>query len=107
MIVSLAHISSDGPLEFNIPVEVLAFRSDVAHAIVGFTLPLAAGSLFLSSSHISGLPIVFRQGARVQREWKGVVVARYLCKSNFEKKFGCWSLAPISRFSKSTSRDLH
>ena len=36
----------------DIPVEVLAFRSDIAHTIVGFALPFATGSLFLAASHL-------------------------------------------------------
>lgn len=84
------------PLALNLPVEVLALRSDIAHAIIGFALPLTAGSLFLATSH--GPALLKRPGrcAKVQQEWAGAVIAKLWACSRSRKKFE-WSLASFSQ----------
>ena len=73
-----------------IPVEVLAFRSDITHAIVCFALPLAAGGLFFPSTHGSKLSILSWKIAKVQEYYTRVVnaeVSTQMKKASLAPKF--------------------
>ena len=99
-------------LVVHIPVEVLAFRSDIAHTIVGFALPLTAGGLFLPSAHGSKLSIVSWQIAKVQEYYTSVAdaenekVASVKCGSESPNQLELHaSCAPENRFSYLNTTD--
>jgi hypothetical protein len=85
MIVSHVHLPTEHPLQIDLPVEVLALRLDIAHAIVGFALPLAAGSLFLASTHDQAVLLLSARDIKVLRMSESVVIAKLCAKFGSRK----------------------